>query len=288
MTKSMTAFSKKQTQKDIGIFSWEIRSLNSRYLDVHINVPEIFRELEFKLRDALKKHVKRGKIDCTLRYQAGTTLDEQIEVATPLVNKLHQAIQKIEKVFGKTLTTNTLDILKWPGVIHTTQGDTTHLYKITLSLFNDALSDLNIQKNREGEKLAKLIHERLKKMQTEVKKVRKHLPAISKAHREQLITRFKTLELTVDPTRLEQEMVFIAQKMDVAEELDRLETHITEIEKILKTEGETGRRLDFFMQELNREANTLGSKSINEMTSTASVTLKVLIEEMREQVQNIE
>ena len=288
MIKSMTAFARKQIQQDVGIMSWEIRSLNSRYLDINFHLPDVFRELEPEFRENVKKYLNRGKIDCLLRYHHGFVTHEEIEINKTWVNKVHAAAQQIKRVFGKKLTVNLVDILRWPGVMQIVQGDTSELHQSALNLFNTVLSELDDQRAREGEKLGQFIDQRLVEVHKEVQKVRERLPAILESQRERLLNRFNELNLEFDKARLEQEMVFMSQKMDVTEEIDRLDTHVNEVRKTLEMEGENGRRLDFLMQELNREANTLGSKSVSDVTSYSAVELKVLIEQMREQVQNIE
>jgi len=283
----MTAFAKKQIQKDLVSVNWEIRSLNSRYLDVNFRLPETFRELEPKLREIAKKYLNRGKIDCSLHYHSEDVL-EDITISQQRLDKLNDATKQIKKIFGENVSVNAIDILKWDGVIQTIEKDTSELHKTILSLFETVLVELNEQRKIEGEKLGQFIEQRLTDIQKEIDKVCNKLPEILELERKRLLDRFNELNLELDKTRLEQEMVFIIQKADIAEELDRIQSHISEIKKILKKETEIGRRLDFFMQELNREANTLGSKSISDVTSHAAVELKVLIEQMREQVQNIE
>ncbi|MGD9108397.1 MAG: YicC/YloC family endoribonuclease [Gammaproteobacteria bacterium] len=288
MIKSMTAFAKQQLQRKTGTVSWEIRSVNSRYLDINLRLPELFRQLEPKLREQVAKYLSRGKIDITLRYQAGESVNREIVVNRSMVKELKNALAKLEKMGLKAKFTDPLRILNWPGVMQVIEGDQSATVKNILTLFIKTLKDLDQTKIREGKNLKKFIEQRLAKMQIELAQVRKKVPGILKKQRENLLAKFNELKLEFDPKRLEQEMLFLAQKIDIDEELDRLDAHITETRRVLNQGGAVGRRLDFLMQEMNRESNTLGAKSISEITTKTSVELKVLIEQMREQVQNIE
>lgn len=288
MTKSMTAFAKKQLQRKAYNLSWEIRAVNSRYLDINFRLPEIFRELESKLREVLSKHLTRGKVDITLRYQPGEEVASKIHVNRSMVQQVNNAISRIKNIVVDSSDIDPFRVLSWPGVIRMEEVGKTDLFKSGMSLFIQSLQELNKTREREGEKLQKFILQRLPKVELEVAKARKQAPKILTKQKESLLGRLAELELKLDSNRVEQEMVLLAQKMDVAEELDRLDAHVTEVRHILKQQGAVGRRLDFLMQEMNREANTLGSKSINTVTTKIAVELKVLIEQMREQIQNIE
>jgi len=284
----MTAFAKQQLQRKAGTVSWEIRSVNSRYLDVNLRLPELFRPLEPKLRQMAAKHLQRGKIDVTLRYQMGEVTNREIVVNRSMVKGLKNALGKLEQMGMKSKYTDPLRILNWPGVMQVIEGDQSAMFKNILSLFNKTLKELDLAKIREGNNLQKFIGQRLSGMHTEVMGIRKKLPKILQKQRDKLLSKFNELKLEFDSKRLEQEMLFLTQKMDVEEELDRLGAHIKEVRRILTKGGVAGKRLDFLMQEMNREANTLGAKSVSEITTKTSIELKVLIEQMREQIQNIE
>ncbi|MGD9152682.1 MAG: YicC/YloC family endoribonuclease [Gammaproteobacteria bacterium] len=288
MIRSMTAFAKQQLQRKSGTISWEIKSVNSRYLDINLRLPELFRQLEPKLREQAAKYLNRGKIDITLRYQIGESADREIVVNRSMVKELKNALAKVERMGFAARFTDPLRILSWPGVMQVIEGDQSATSKNILNLFIKTLKDLDQAKIREGKNLKRFIEQRLSKMHAELAQVRKKVPGILKKQRENLLAKFNELKLEFDPKRLEQEMLFLAQKIDVDEELDRLGAHITETRRVLNQGGAVGRRLDFLMQEMNRESNTLGAKSISEITTKTSVELKVLIEQMREQIQNIE
>jgi len=288
MINSMTAFARTEFKQAKGTFIWEIRSVNNRYLDANMHLPEAFREIEMELRMLIKKYVSRGKVDCGLHYQIVNGDINELAINENNVKKLNTVTKQIKKIFGKAVSINLIDILKWPGVTQILEGDKTNYQKIVTDLFEQALIKFNETRAREGEALKKFIEDYLDGINLEVKKVRTFLPEIITSQRDKLIHYFEEAKIKLDNERLEQEMVFYAQKADVAEELDRLETHIKEVKRLLQNGGIVGRRLDFLMQELNREANTLGSKSVNEITTHAAVEIKVLIEQMREQIQNIE
>lgn len=284
---SMTAFARASSEQQGGRFTWEIRSVNSRYLEPHFRLPDAFRDLEPKLRERLKQRLNRGKIECALRFQplAG---EAGLSVNTALVEQLNQAADQIHAIIGPGNAMNVLELMQWPGVLDQQQHDSKALQAAALSAFDEALEQLLATRAREGEALTQMIELRLSKMQPLVEQVRAQMPQALQAQKQQLQTRLDELQHQLQPERLEQEMALLAQKADVAEELDRLDTHIAEVHRILASNEPIGRRLDFMMQELNREANTLSSKSLTAAITQAAVDLKVLIEQMREQVQNIE
>lgn len=287
MTRSMTAFARQESQQSWGSLVWEIRSVNQRYLEPHFRVPESFRALEPALRDQLRKKLSRGKIDCSLRFdvekqQQGMQVDQQ------RAQQLIDAAQQIADLSSNSQPINPLDVLKWPGVMLDANLDMDEVKKQALDLFTAAVDDLNAGRAREGAELSDLICQRLDSISIVVSEVREKMPEILTAQRELLLSRVNDLALEIEPVRLEQEIALLAQKADVAEEMDRLDTHVQEVRRILKQKGAVGRRLDFLMQELNREANTLSSKAIVVETTNSAVELKVLIEQMREQIQNIE
>lgn len=287
MVRSMTAFARASSECDSGVFTWEIRSVNSRYLEPHFRIPDAFRELEPQLRELMKKHLSRGKVECSLRYQSAER-DTTLSVNHTLVHELNRAADEVHAIIGPGNAMNVLEVLQWPGVLLSKEVDNKAVKTAALEAFSDALSKLSEVRSGEGNELAQLIRQRLDTMTQLVRQVEAEMPQALAAQKQQLQDRFADLQLSVDPARLEAEIVLLAQKADVAEELDRLNTHIKEVGRILEQGNAIGRRLDFMMQELNREANTLSSKSLTTGITQAAVDLKVLIEQMREQVQNIE
>ncbi len=287
MVHSMTAFARVEKISAQGTLSWEIRSVNHRYLEPHLRLPEAFRDLESAVREALRQSLSRGKVECTLRLtedNSGKPLQIDRERATQLV----AAAESIASLIDCPAPLNPLEILAWPGVLVADAVDPQAQNAMALDLFNQALAELRQGRAREGAELARLLNERLEQMLAEIAALRELVPLMLAAQRQKVLVRCREMQAELDPQRLEQEMVLLAQKSDVAEELDRLTTHVSEVRRVLKAGGAAGRRLDFLMQELNREANTLGSKAFDPRSTQAAVTLKVLIEQMREQVQNIE
>lgn len=284
---SMTAFARSSSECEHGHFTWEIRSVNHRYLEPHFRLPDAFRDLEPHLRERLKKQLGRGKVECALRFQSQQG-NSQMNVNTELVEQLNHAADQVHAVIGPGHALDALQILQWPGVLASEEVDGKALQKAALEAFDASLNTLKDTRAREGADLADMISSRLEKMTTIVAQVSEQMPQALVAQRQQLQSKLDELSGNLDNDRLEQEMVMLAQKADVAEELDRLSTHINEVKRILASNEPIGRRLDFMMQELNREANTLSSKSLTAEITRQAVDLKVLIEQMREQVQNIE
>ena len=287
MIHSMTAFARTEQASDHGTLSWEIRSVNHRYLEPHLRLPEAFRDLEAAVRDALRKGLSRGKVECTLRFAEATT-GRPLQVDSDRARQLVDAAETVAALIRQPAPLNPLEVLAWPGVLAADSADPQALSRAALELFNQALEELKAGRQREGQELARLINERLDAIAEQTATLRTQVPQMLAAQRQKLLDRCAEMRADLDPQRLEQEMVLLAQKSDVAEELDRLATHVGEVRRVLKSGGAAGRRLDFLMQELNREANTLGSKAIDTRSTQAAVSLKVLIEQMREQVQNIE
>ncbi|MFC6670766.1 YicC/YloC family endoribonuclease [Marinobacterium aestuariivivens] len=287
MTRSMTAFTRQETQSDWGSLVWEIRSVNHRYLEPHLRLPESLRELEGALREQLRKSLSRGKVECTLRF-VPETQQQTLSVDRDFAAQLIAAAQDLRTLMTDSQPLNPLEVLRWPGVMRESELDMEAVKKASLALFSQALKDLAEGRSREGAELAQLIEMRLDGIEQVVAQVRKRLPEILQAQRDNLRSRLAELQEELDENRLEQEIALLAQKADVDEELDRLGTHVQEVRRVLKQKDPIGRRLDFLMQELNREANTLSSKSIVADTTQCAVELKVLIEQMREQIQNIE
>lgn len=310
MTQSMTAFARNESALDNIAITLELRSVNHRYLDITIRVPEDVREVEQKLRELLSSKLSRGKVELNIRIQdnsaAATGLDKttpdkttpekssatdstnDIQLNMGLVEQLSKASHAIAQHIPNADNINPLEILRWPGVIQAKQMDTTQLQQNVTSCLAQALDEFVETRKREGDKLATMLIARCDDMGKIIEQVEKLIPTILDARKQKIQERLTEFNVDHDENRLEQEMVLLAQKMDVSEELDRLGAHLTEVRNVLSSTKPVGRRLDFLMQELNREANTLGSKSVDTASTRASVDLKVLIEQMREQVQNIE
>ena len=284
MTKSMTAFTRLEKES----VSWELRSVNHRYLDVTIKMPERLRSLEVGLRTALKKHLKRGKVDCLLKVEAESNTAEALSLNEPQLLKLIEVVKRAESIAGMQNSANIIDLVRWPGVLQEQQVDLGELASSVNLGFEEALVSLIDMRAREGAELGRIILEKLTELEAIVAVVRGEVPIIAARQKQKILDRLSELSSGADENRLEQELVYLAQKGDVAEELDRLDTHIEEIRGALASDEPSGRRLDFLMQELNREANTLSSKAVAANTSIQAVELKVIIEQMREQIQNIE
>jgi len=284
MTKSMTAFTRLEKES----VSWELRSVNHRYLDVTIKMPERLRSLEVGLRTALKKHLKRGKVDCLLKVEAESNTVEALSLNEPQLLKLIEVVKRAESIAGMQNSASIIDLVRWPGVLQEQQVDLGELASSVNLGFEEALVSLIDMRAREGAELGRIILEKLTELEAIVAVVRGEVPIIAARQKQKILDRLSELSSGADENRLEQELVYLAQKGDVAEELDRLDTHIEEIRGALASDEPSGRRLDFLMQELNREANTLSSKAVAANTSIQAVELKVIIEQMREQIQNIE
>lgn len=289
MIRSMTAFARQESSTPAGSITLELRSVNHRYLEINPRLPEELRIFDPKLRSALGKSLGRGKIDCFMRYAAPLGGSEELSVNEALVKQIADATRTIDGILYEPAPISSLDLLKWPGIIRSTPVDEGLIISTATKLLEDAVTDLIAMREREGEKLREIILQRCEAIQEVVHSVKGRLPEVLENNRKRLEQRLADLKQPdAESSRLEQEMVILAQRLDVDEELDRLESHLSEITKTLSQSKPVGRRLDFLMQELNREANTLGSKSADIETTQASVELKVLIEQMREQIQNIE
>lgn len=287
MVHSMTAFARCESVGPHGTLSWELRSVNHRYLEPHLRLPDALRDLEGNVREALRQGLARGKVECTLRFveaSSGQSLQVDRERAAQVV----AAAEAVAALIRHPAPIDPLEVLAWPGVLASDAADPQALNAAALALFEQALAELKQGRAREGAALAALLGERLDAIDAEVASLRELAPQMLAVQRQKIENRCTELKVELDPQRLEQELVLLAQKSDVAEELDRLSTHVQEVRRVLRAGGAAGRRLDFLMQELNREANTLGSKAFDPRSTQAAVNLKVLIEQMREQVQNIE
>ncbi|WP_150912268.1 YicC/YloC family endoribonuclease [Marinobacter halotolerans] len=287
MIRSMTAFARRDTQGDWGVLTCEIRTVNHRYLEPSFRLPEALRELENRFREQLRTQLRRGKVDVALRFQS-TETRPRLEIDESMAKAVNDAANHINRMLDNPAHLSALDVLRWPGVLASAEQDYSSAKKAADGLFAETVSELVSVREREGERLRPLFDERLETMATLVADVRKLMPTLLQAQEETLRNRFAQARVELDPDRLAQEMVMLAQKSDVAEELDRLDAHIQEVTHVFQSDEAIGRKLDFLMQELNREANTLSSKSIDARVTRAAVDLKVLIEQMREQVQNVE
>ena len=283
----MTAFSRIEIKGDWGNAVWEIRSVNQRFLETYFRLPEQFRGIEPVLRERFRKQLNRGKVECNLRFNANAANKSELALNEKLALQL---IEHANWINNHTLNSqvNPLEVMRWPGVMEAPEADMSSIQAELLAGFDQALTDFIAARASEGENLKVMIEQRLDAISGEADKVQNHMPDVIAWQRNRIIEKFTDAKIDLDSGRVEQELVLLAQKMDVAEELDRLNSHVTETKKILKKGGAQGRRLDFMMQEFNREANTLGSKSINTDVTASAVELKVLIEQMREQIANIE
>ncbi len=289
MIHSMTGFASAEQQYDFGQLSWEIRSVNHRYFEFGFRVPEEFRVLEPKIRKILGQYLSRGKVDATLRFTPATAIaSSNLNLNQELAGRLLALHQELQNLSGVEQEPDLQSLLRWPGMVQEQVPDPQPLHTAALELLSKAAIDLKAARGREGEQMSAAIRERLVGIEQWVTQIRQWLPEIREALRQKQLSRIEDLQQTLEPGRLEQEVAFLAQKMDVDEELDRLAAHVKETLLVLERDDPVGRRLDFLMQEFNRESNTLSSKSVDKRTTQAAVELKVLIEQMREQVQNIE
>lgn len=293
----MTAFASQSFALRNGevVLRWEIKSVNQRYFEASIKLPEFFQALEYQCRDLLRGKINRGKIYCQLQYEENVILPSQLNIDIDRLDALTKTCalvaNHLKKVDPTILTApiSPLDLLKWPQVIkETEEKDLASIQQAIIKEFSQTMQSFIEARLREGSDLKGFIEQRLKAIEVILQKIRERLPSIISRYREKLMERMLDMKVVVDANRLEQEMIFIAQKMDVAEELDRLDTHLQAVKTLLETGGVIGRHLDFLSQELNREANTLASKSVDALLTQEMVELKVLIEQIREQVQNIE
>ena len=288
MISSMTAYARKEINQSWGTASWELRSVNQRYLETYIRMPEQFRSLEPIIRERLRGRLTRGKIECNLRFELDPASQHQeLSLNEDLARQVLSAVNWIKTEY-KSGDVNPIDVLRWPGVLSAKEQNLDSISQEILALLDGAINELITVREREGEVLRDLIIQRLDSITTEVEKIRQWMPQILEWQKERLQNKLAEANIEFDKSRLEQEIVLMAQRIDVAEELDRLMTHVKETYAILKKNEAVGRRLDFMMQEFNRESNTIASKSINADVTASAIELKVLIEQIREQVQNIE
>jgi uncharacterized protein (TIGR00255 family) len=284
----MTAFARQEQQTEQGDLIWEIRSVNHRYLELSLRLDERFRALEMPIRKLFSEQLGRGKVDAVLRYKAPEDQSTNLDIDQTLARSVVEQCELVSGFADQAAPIDPVRILQWPGVIKAESLDQVALNASVMSALLLAINELIVTRETEGAALHKMVEQRCNDIDGIAKATRERMPTILADHQQRLKERIAELAVDLDPERLEQEMVLLAQKSDVAEELDRLESHVVEVRSVLQRDEPVGRRLDFLMQELNREANTLGSKSINSETTNHSVELKVLIEQMREQIQNIE
>jgi uncharacterized protein (TIGR00255 family) len=288
MIRSMTAFARRESRGEWGTISWELRSVNHRFLELSLRLPEEWRLLEPLIRERLRGPLQRGKVEAVLRYQPGINLAPQITLNEPLAKQLARISREVDALLYNAAPVSSMDVLRWPGVLQEEQPELDALHHTVLQLLTETLMELVEHRSREGERIKTLLEQRLRLIEEELARVREYLPATLVGYKEKLMARLAEIQAELDESRLEQELVYLAQKFDVHEELDRLGSHVAEVRRVLERGETVGRRLDFLMQELHREANTLGAKSVHMTTTRASVELKVLIEQMREQIQTIE
>lgn len=288
MLHSMTGFARESVETDLGTLTWEIRAVNHRYLDVQFKLPEDMRPKEQAFRQQASAVLGRGKIECGLYFRRAVDQQTEMQLDTDLVELLGNRISELSSKLPATAAINPIEILRWPGVMKQPQIDAEPLFEEASALLDTALHALNGMRQSEGLRIEDMLESRCADIEEVARTVRKRMPEVLAASRIKQQERIEKLDIEADPARLEVELALIAQKIDVDEELDRLESHLVEIRDAIAGEKAVGRRLDFLMQELNREANTLGSKSADTETTKAAVDLKVLIEQMREQIQNVE
>ena len=288
MIRSMTAFASRELEEAGFFLSWEVRSVNHRYLEPAIRLPENFRFIEPKIRTSIGKWLKRGKVDCTLVCKRKEGEEGAVNVNAVLAKQLVAAMAELEEVINEPSAVSPLELMRWPGILQAPEVDREKLAESMIVLLNETLEQLVEAREREGERLKQLILDRCESISQQVELAKERLPTVMLLLREKMNKRIAEMVAEPDQDRLEQEMAILSQKYDVDEELDRLCAHIEEVVRTLDQKEAVGRRLDFLMQELNREANTLGSKSTDTNMTRISVEMKVLIEQMREQIQNIE
>lgn len=288
MIHSMTAFARKVALTDNGQLTFELRSVNHRHSELGLRLPDEFRDLEPSIREMINACVKRGKIDASLRYQVASLSGTRLAIDRDLVIALTTAGREVSALMESAQPLTVSDVLRWPGVLQAPEPDLERLKIEAMALLQSALEELTATRRREGEQLGKLLFQRCTQVRSLVNQARKVLPDILPTLKQRIKDKLDDMMVKFDEGRLEQEIVLLANRADIAEEVDRLATHVDEIERVLRQDEPVGRRLDFLMQELNREANTLGSKAVNTTVSQIAVELKVLIEQMREQIQNIE
>jgi uncharacterized protein (TIGR00255 family) len=288
MIASMTGFARREISGSWGALVCELRSVNHRFLESGFRLPDELRASEGEFRQRLARDLKRGKVDCSITFRRPQGAETALEVDPAALERLLGSVRDISRTLPGNHTVNVLDVLRWPGVLRDEKNDSEELLGAAQALFGSTVEDLAAARAREGQRLRELLEQRCGGLETLVANVRARLPEVHTRVRARLDERLAELKANVDQERLEQELAILLQRLDVDEELDRLSGHIVEIRRVINGNEPAGRRLDFLMQELNREANTLSSKSQDLETTRTAVDMKVLIEQMREQVQNVE
>jgi uncharacterized protein (TIGR00255 family) len=288
MIRSMTGFARRERQEAWGTLICELRTVNHRYLEISLRLPDELKALDNEIRQTIGTQLRRGKVDANLYLKSTPGARRNLELDSALLEELLRRATDVRAQVRDSAPLDVLDVLRWPGIVREAELDVAPIQSAALQLLRESLKELNDTRDREGARIRELILARCASMRTNVQTVKARLPEVSRRLRERIVEKISQLGVTPDQERLEQELVLYAQRMDVDEELDRLEGHLIEVTNVLDSSEPAGRRLDFLMQELNREANTLSSKSQDVETTRAAVDMKVMIEQMREQVQNIE
>ncbi|MBX2880890.1 MAG: YicC family protein [Granulosicoccus sp.] len=288
MLRSMTAFGQARSTIDEGELVCEIRSVNHRFLDIGVRLDDALRSIEASVRDLAGARVSRGKLELSVRLNPSADIRESLNIDQDLLDELLQKANEFAERYPRRAGFDVVQLMQWPGVIRTESKFGDHVLQHAVQTVEQALEELLANRSREGEKIQQVLTDRARELQSIVARLREHRPVVVSAQREKLTEKLQQLATEFDRSRLEQELVHAAQRLDIDEELDRLDVHLDEMFEVFSRHEAVGRRMDFLMQELNREANTLGSKSNDSTTSAESVNMKVLIEQMREQIQNIE
>jgi uncharacterized protein (TIGR00255 family) len=288
MIASMTGFARREASGPWGTLVCELRSVNHRFLEAGVRLPDELRAAEGELRSRLTRQLRRGKVDCTVIYRRAAGAAGSLEVEPLALERVLAAVKLVSRSHGEPLSVNALDVLRWPGVLREEASGTEQVLSAAYELFDATLAELVAARAREGARLAELLEQRCGTLESLVADVRARLPEVQARLRQRLHERLAEIAASVDHERLEQELALLLQRLDVDEELERLSGHIAEVRRVIGAQEPAGRRLDFLMQELNREANTLSSKSQDLETTRNAVDMKVVIEQMREQVQNAE
>ena len=287
MPNSMTAFSRIDVNSEFGSLIFELKSVNHRFIEINFKIPELFKKLELQMRDLLKEALVRGKVECSIIINENTVLSET-KIDQAQLEKYLDLMQKVKSKVGEPDKISITDVLNLPGVLNQKPVESSGLEKFCLEGFKETIKKLKEFREIEGKKLKKDITEKIKFIEVHLGSLEKELPRLLDLNRKRLEKRISDLAVQIDRDRLDQEMVLLANRSDIDEEIVRLRSHSSEVIRLLDTDNAIGRKLDFLMQEMNREANTIGSKSLSEFTSKVAIELKVLIEQIREQVQNIE
>jgi uncharacterized protein (TIGR00255 family) len=288
MIRSMTGFARRERQGPWGTLTCELRTVNHRYLEISLRLPDELKALDNEIRQVITASLRRGKVDANIYLKSSAGAQRSLELDASLLQQVTARIEEVRKLIKDPAAVSPVELLRWPGVVRESELDAAPIIAAALEVAREALGELNETRQREGQRIRELLLARCATMRAQTQTVKLRLPEVAQRLRDRIKERISQLGMTPDAERLEQELVLYAHKMDVDEELDRLAGHLDEVEGALDSSEPSGRRLDFLMQELNREANTLSSKSQDAETTKAAVDMKVTIEQMREQVQNVE